>query len=184
MKRCVTCLQLKPDSEFNWRYKSLGIRHNCCRDCHHKHQSNWYESHKEEHLENVHARKHRMRDEAREWVYQYLTSHPCVDCGEADPRVLQFDHVRGKNADISRLIADGAPIEKIQREIELCEVRCSNCHQKKTIDVVSELNCPHWAAFVESCLKMTRDYQESIVARKLLKIFGSDLVHSTIMGHE
>jgi hypothetical protein len=42
-------------------------------------------------------------------------------------------------------------------------------------DVVGELNCPHWMAFVESCLLMTRKYQESIVAKKLLRTLNSHL---------
>jgi hypothetical protein len=73
-----------------------------------------------------------MRDEAREYVWNYLLTHPCVDCGQSDPRALQFDHVKEKNSDISRLIADGAPIHKIQKEIDLCVVRCASCHQIKT----------------------------------------------------
>jgi hypothetical protein len=38
-KVCVTCLQEKDETEFNWRYKALGIRHKTCRECHHKHQN-------------------------------------------------------------------------------------------------------------------------------------------------
>lgn len=91
-KVCVTCLQEKDETEFNFRYKALGIRHKTCRECHHKHQDNWYQSHKQQHLDNVHSRKRRVRNEAREWVYQYLLTHPCEQCREADPRVLEFHH--------------------------------------------------------------------------------------------
>lgn len=41
--------------------------------------------------------------------------------------------------------------------------------------VVEDLNCPHWIAFVESCLSMTRKYQEAIVAKKLLRTLNSHL---------
>jgi hypothetical protein len=135
MKVCNSCGILKNEEEFNYRYKYLGIRHPTCKECQKGFRKNWYEGKaKQRHLDNVHERKRRMRDEAREWVYQYLLTHSCVDCGERDPRVLTFDHVRGKNADISRMVADGAPIWKIEMEISLCKVRCSNCHLKKTMN--------------------------------------------------
>ena len=37
-------------------------------------------------------------------LWWYKTSHPCMGCGEADPIVLEFDHVRGhKRANVSAL---------------------------------------------------------------------------------
>jgi len=134
MKNCNHCGQLKDDEEFNWRYKSLGIRHKTCRECQHEHQDNWYQSHKQEHLDNVHERKRRLRDEAREWVYQYLLTHPCTQCGESDPRVLEFHHEGDKDRAVSELVAGGYPIERIQAEISGCIVLCSNCHRKLTMD--------------------------------------------------
>jgi len=40
-------------------------------------------------------------------------------------------------------------------------------------EVISELECSHWVTFVESCLSMTRKYQESIVAQKLIRTLNS-----------
>lgn len=52
----------------------------------------------------------------------------CVDCGNTDIRVLEFDHVRGvKVANVSRMVLD-ASLDKIMAEIAKCEVRCRNCH--------------------------------------------------------
>ncbi len=63
----------------------------------------------------------------------YLASHPCLDCGEADPIVLQFDHVRGeKSFVISRAPEMRVRLEKVVEEIAKCEVRCANCHTRKT----------------------------------------------------
>jgi hypothetical protein len=58
MKRCVTCGKEKDESEYNWRYKSLGIRHPTCRECHKTYRNNWYQENKESHLENVKIRNH------------------------------------------------------------------------------------------------------------------------------
>lgn len=135
MKRCNSCGNPKEETEFNWRYKSLGIRHPTCRECQKGFRKQWYEGEaKERHLENVHARKRRMRDEAREFVYQYLLDHPCQRCGEADPRVLEFHHIEGKDRAVSELVAGGYPLAKILAEISKCQVLCSNCHRKLTMD--------------------------------------------------
>jgi len=50
MPRCVTCQIDKDEEEFNWRYKSLGVRHPTCRECHKPFRKNWYEDNKERHL--------------------------------------------------------------------------------------------------------------------------------------
>jgi hypothetical protein len=133
MPVCNHCLQEKDPEEFNYRYKALGIRHPTCRECQKPFRKQWYEgSAKEKHLENVHARKKRVRDEAREWVWNYLSSHPCQQCGEDDPIVLEFHHVDGKDKAVSEMVAGGYPIHTIQKEIDKCDVLCANCHRKLT----------------------------------------------------
>lgn len=69
---------------------------------------------------------------ASQHVWDFLKEHPCVDCGETDPVVLEFDHVRDKIQVISKLMKNGNCIETINKEIEKCEVRCANCHIRKT----------------------------------------------------
>ena len=56
----------------------------------------------------------------------------CRDCGELDPIVLDFDHVRGKKvANIAEMC--GKVSEKTMlAEIAKCDVRCANCHRRKT----------------------------------------------------
>ena len=57
----------------------------------------------------------------------------CVDCGESDPVVLEFDHVRGKKKkSIADMVSHSYSIETIKKEIRKCEIRCANCHRKKT----------------------------------------------------
>jgi ArsR family metal-binding transcriptional regulator len=66
-------------------------------------------------------------------LYHYLKTHHCVDCGESDPIVLEFDHVRGKkDIAVSNAVCNGWAWKRIYAEIEKCEVRCSNCHKRKT----------------------------------------------------
>ena len=64
-----------------------------------------------------------------------MVTHPCIDCGEADPRLLEFDHVRGKKKDSVSVLADGDyALGRVKKEISFCEVRCANCHRRKTYD--------------------------------------------------
>lgn len=84
-------------------------------------------------MPQIKARKKRLLIEKRNLVWTHLTTHPCVDCGESDPIVLEFDHVRGvKTKVISLLIGDGSSVKWIREEIAKCEVRCANCHRRKT----------------------------------------------------
>ncbi len=59
--------------------------------------------------------------------------HPCVQCGESDPMVLEFHHLGGKEKEISFMITGGYPIAKIQAERDKCQVLCANCHRRKTV---------------------------------------------------
>ena len=69
----------------------------------------------------------------RNHTKDYLKEHPCVDCGNKDVRVLEFDHVRGtKKASISLMIQQGLGLATIDKEILKCDIRCCNCHRIKT----------------------------------------------------
>ena len=46
--------------------------------------------------------------------------------------VLDFDHLRDKEAEISNLVMRRVSLEQIKAEIEKCVVRCANCHRRKT----------------------------------------------------
>jgi hypothetical protein len=73
------------------------------------------------------------RKRNREFVAQYLSTHPCVDCREADPVVLEFDHrdPKTKKADVGRLIHTST-VAIVRAEVEKCDVRCGNCHRIRT----------------------------------------------------
>lgn len=66
-------------------------------------------------------------------VLDYLLNNPCVDCGEPDPLVLQFDHIAGiKSMDVCKMMRHYVAWSKLKAEIDKCAVRCANCHERKT----------------------------------------------------
>lgn len=71
----------------------------------------------------------------RNYVDQILKNSSCIDCGNTDPRVLEFDHVRGiKIGHISHGIRSAWNLNKLKDEINKCEIRCCNCHRIVTIE--------------------------------------------------
>ncbi len=104
-KLCSCCRIRKPKSEFYGKTVKTGD----CKPCQTKRQN-----------------------DRRQFVVDYLKSHPCVDCGESHLAVLDFDHLTDKKSSISRLVRMNISFEAILVEISKCEVRCANCHRKRT----------------------------------------------------
>ncbi|MFY9714573.1 MAG: hypothetical protein WAK00_13965 [Microbacterium sp.] len=68
-------------------------------------------------------------------MVDHLRTHPCVDCGETDPVVLDFDHLPGlpKKFEVARAVnASTRAWSTIAAEIMKCEVVCANCHRRRT----------------------------------------------------
>lgn len=96
----------------------------------------WYDNpeNKRSHLRRT-ARNNKLKyNENRRKIYEYLSQHSCIDCGESDPIVLEFDHRDGEDKVecVSNLLYRFKRWESILKEIEKCEVRCANCHRRRT----------------------------------------------------
>jgi len=65
----------------------------------------------------------------REWVDNYLRAHPCVDCGESDIVVLQFDH--RDPAEKEGAVLHMTSIKRMESEVAKCDVRCAHCHIRR-----------------------------------------------------
>jgi hypothetical protein len=65
-----------------------------------------------------------------QYMIDYLKQHPCIDCGETDPIVLEFDHRGDKIYSVSEMRTQS--LDSVKEEINKCDVRCANCHKKKT----------------------------------------------------
>ncbi len=135
MKICTKCLKELPFTSFYKNSRSrTGYAHYCkgCASEQVKKSRNL-----QEHTIKVYAR----RDKCRAYVLNYLSTHPCVDCGESNPVVLEFDHISGiKVESISKMVSISYSLENIQAEIDKCQVRCANCHRV----VTSQRNKNHW----------------------------------------
>ena len=130
MKRCSICHNELPSPAFSNHTKSSDGKMSECKLCHNKR----YRKNSKRHRAQVKTAKALRTAKTQRYVDNYLSNHPCVDCGETDVVVLDFDHVRGKKvAAISYMVGHGHSLESIIKEMAKCEIRCANDHRRKTI---------------------------------------------------
>lgn len=131
MKTCTTCKSQKLEESFSWKNKNKGIRSNKCKDCQKTYARDHYNNNKKYYYDKAKRSKHKSRLVNRRFVYSYLSKNPCIDCGESDPVVLEFDHQGNKSGNVSEMIFVNG-LDVIKKEINKCEVVCSNCHKRRT----------------------------------------------------
>jgi len=130
MKQCnrKECKQWKPLSEFNKDKGSKDGYADRCRECTRLLQRKDYNNKK------LLYRK-RFIDKKRErvvFLHNYKMDSVCIKCGENHIATLDFHHrdpsIKKKN--LYLMCRDGYSFEKIKKEIDKCDVLCSNCHRK------------------------------------------------------
>lgn len=132
-KKCRKCLKTYSVEFFNLRNRKMGVRRTICKLCSRSETKRHYENHKQYYKNKAKSHDEKTRKQNHDIVFQHLLMYPCVDCGESDPVVLEFDHVRGsKKFDISWGIINVTKSEKLIEEMNKCEIRCANCHKRKT----------------------------------------------------
>ena len=132
---CTQCGEEYDLTEFPLRNQFTERRQSYCKNCKALMHADWYERNKD--VQKAIAKKYRTeyRGNLRDYALEYLSTHPCVSCGESDPRILEFHHARGvKLNDVSSLIGRGSSLEKLKEEIDKCDVYCANCHRKLTVE--------------------------------------------------
>lgn len=135
-KVCTQCQQEKVLKSFSWKTNKKKKRRSICKTCHAVYRRQHYLDNQKKYkkMANEWNAEHYQTyvDRARRYVYDYLKEHPCVDCGESDPVVLEFDHVGGEKVSAISEMVRVVNLDKLQTEIDKCEVRCVNCHRIKT----------------------------------------------------
>jgi hypothetical protein len=133
MKTCTRCGETKPLCQFPPIRRSEPEKlQSWCRSCFADAGARHYRNNIDRERARLYRNNRRRRAESQRRVLEYFLAHPCVDCGEADVVVLQFDHLRDKKFDVSAMISSGASWHRIEVEIAKCVVRCANCHHRKT----------------------------------------------------
>lgn len=126
MKKCHMCRTSKPLTDFGVnRSRKDGLQSNC-KLCKQGYNREYYASNPKRDERKVNKEALILRNRAI--VYEYLSTHPCVDCGLTDWRLLEFDHVHDTKAGNISTMMQSYSVETLLTEISKCDVRCKNCH--------------------------------------------------------
>lgn len=134
MRTCRVCGESKEPEVFGLRNRATGQRHRACKQCAAAYGRRHYTAHRAEYVARNRVLARTRSRELRTQLAAYLGERACVDCGQADPRVLDFDHIdpATKRDTIHALVHQAVSWEALLTEIEQCQVRCANCHRRRT----------------------------------------------------
>lgn len=126
MKTCAKCKEEKELTEFSKNNKNkLNGLSSWCKKCQNEDKKIHYQKNKDQYLKNV------LKNS--KWVFDLKATLKCERCGyDKHPAALDFHHKDPlqKEFNISgRFVCSLKNKEKIMKEIEKCEVICSNCHR-------------------------------------------------------
>jgi hypothetical protein len=125
VRQCGRCGNALPTESFNRLGDGLQW---WCRSCF----AAYFRERGDTHRRQSRAAKSARQRALRAQLLDHLRHHPCVECGEADPVVLEFDHIGEKTASISVMLSQTATRKAVDAEIAQCEVVCTNCHRRRT----------------------------------------------------
>lgn len=130
MKKCSKCGETKTLEEFQKRAVNKDGYTGICKTCKRAYDNAHYKANPDR-KQYIRDNSAKRTEENRSWVYEYLLEHPCIDCGESDPIVLEFDHAGDKEINVSTATR-WWKLDRLKSEVAKCDVRCANCHRRKT----------------------------------------------------
>lgn len=130
---CSKCNEEKSltNEFFNFRTRSKTKFRSDCKVCQNLKQSECYKNKKSHYYDSHKIYRADLLKVNQILMWDFLLKNPCVVCGETNPVVLEFDHLRDKKYCISEILFSHK-WESVQKEMAKCQVLCSNCHKKKT----------------------------------------------------
>ncbi|HKH41996.1 MAG TPA: hypothetical protein VKA41_09085 [Solirubrobacterales bacterium] len=131
LRKCGRCGELKPIELFAWRRKRKRQRDNMCAPCRSAYGREHYLANRQKYIDAEARRKQERAERRTRYLIEFFRDHPCADCGETDPVVLEFDHLRDKRLEVTNQFAS-RNWQEILDEIAKCDVVCANCHKRRT----------------------------------------------------
>ena len=134
-KICTLCQLIKNIDDFDFKSKKKSIRHSACKDCRKSYNKQHYKDNKNLYLEKAKQNNKVYKKRNYDFLIEFKKDKPCMDCGQLFPHyVMDFDHLPSevKKDNIAKIKNSSLSVSILQKEIEKCELICSNCHRIRT----------------------------------------------------
>jgi hypothetical protein len=127
MKKCPKCEKELLEDEFSKnKCKKDGLS-TYCKFCTKSYRNASYQKKREYYIAKNKNYKQNLIKDFRE----FRSNLSCMICGEDHPATLDFHHRDPKQKEFSiAKISRGYSKEKLKKELDKCDVLCSNCHRK------------------------------------------------------
>jgi hypothetical protein len=129
---CSGCDNILSYDMFHLNITRVSGKGSLCKICKHEEVVKNYAENKEE----INNKNRKRRSDAVKWLHE-IKNVPCKDCGETfHPYCMDFDHLdpATKVKNVSRMILENAPKDRILKEIDKCDIICILCHNERTYD--------------------------------------------------
>lgn len=129
MKDCVVPID---NQEFNKNKNKKDGLNNICKICSRNRSRKYYQLNAIAHKNNIMRQNKKYKNIILQSLCMYLLDNECKDCKNKDIRVLEFDHLRDKKFNISKMVSRSYSWNTILIEINKCDIICRNCHAIRT----------------------------------------------------
>lgn len=132
-KKCTLCdkeLDIENFPIINYKTNKISSR---CGECKREYDRKYWEANKNNRNVIKNENTKINRNKKRKFIVDFLKTSKCFDCENNDWRVLEFDHRDRKIKEFNLANSVQYSIERIQKEIDKCDVVCANCHRIRTI---------------------------------------------------
>lgn len=137
-RTCYACKRRLPETTANFSFRSdRGTFQGHCKSCHKDYRRRHYLKNKKKYIDKARRWSAENKRKMRMFAVGELRKRGCIDCGNKDIRVLDFDHREGCKRVFSVAVginSKGQSFERVVKEIAKCDVRCANCRRIKTAE--------------------------------------------------
>jgi len=132
-KYCIKCTLLKIKIDFPMDKNKKDGLGSMCKVCLNKYSKDYYNNSLDYQKKRTKHKKEATITINMINIFNYLKEHNCIDCGNDNPILLDFDHRDDveKINEISNLVKSWTWL-RLMTEIDKCDVRCANCHRIRT----------------------------------------------------